>query len=76
MSNAALRAQTATEEEIEIAEVFMALDDQAPAPTGQLPSELRKTGSYLPLVGLVGLLSLATASVLMLVKREYKHGQN
>jgi len=62
MSNTILKAQTPSEEEIEITEVFTALDDSAPA----LPAELPKTASSLPLVGLVGFLSLATAVALRL----------
>jgi hypothetical protein len=73
LSNSELKAQTPTEEEVEITEVFTML---VAAPTDQLPEELPKTASFLPLVGLLGLLSLVTAFALALVKREYKHGQN
>jgi len=73
MSNSELKAQTPTEEEVEITEVFTMV---VAAPTDQLPEELPKTASSLPLVGLLGLLSLVTAFALALVKREYKHGQN
>jgi hypothetical protein len=73
LSNSELKAQTPTEEEVEITEVFTMV---AAAPTDQLPEELPKTASFLPLVGLLGLLSLVTAFALALVKREYKHGQN
>jgi LPXTG-motif cell wall-anchored protein len=45
-------------------------------PTDQLPEELPKTASSLPLVGLVGVLSLATAFALRSAKRKYNHGQN
>jgi len=72
LSNSELKAQTPAEE-VEITEVFSMV---VAAPTDQLPEELPKTASFLPLVGLVGLLSLVTAFALALVKREYNHGQN
>ena len=72
LSNSELKAQTPTEE-VEITEVFTML---VAAPTDQLPEELPKTASSLPLVGLLGLLSVVTALVLAFVEREYKHGQN
>ena len=59
MKQAPLKAQMPTEEELEITEVFVAQAVAADPP--QLPSELPKTGSPLPLIGLAGLLSLATA---------------
>jgi hypothetical protein len=64
MSQAPLKAQKPTEEEVEIAEVFIAPD---PA---QLPASLPKTGSALPLIGLIGLLSLATAFGLRFAAKE------
>jgi hypothetical protein len=73
MSNSELKAQTPAEEEVEITEVFMMVVTD---PTDQLPEELPKTASSLPLVGLVGLLSLATAFALRSAKRKYYHGQN
>jgi len=72
LSNSELKAQTPTEE-VEISEVFTML---VAVPTDQLPEELPKTASSLPLVGLLGLLSVVTALVLAFVEREYKHGQN
>jgi hypothetical protein len=56
MSQAPLKAQKPNEEEVEIAEVFA-----APEPAQQLPATLPTTGSSVPLIGLIGLLSLATA---------------
>jgi hypothetical protein len=56
MSQAPLKAQKPNEEEVEIAEVFV-----APAPAEQLPAALPTTGSPVPLIGLIGLLSFATA---------------
>src|ERR1700689_185638 len=53
MSQAPLKAQKPNEEEVEIAEVFAA-PDQA-----QLPATLPTTGSSMPLIGLIGLASLA-----------------
>jgi len=52
MSQAPLKAQRPTEEEVEIAEVF-AVSAEAP-----LPPTLPTTASPLPLIGLVGLLSI------------------
>ena len=72
LSNSELKAQTPTEE-VEITEVFTMV---VAAPTDQLPEELPKTASSLPLVGLWDFLSLATAFALTLFKRKYKHGQN
>jgi len=58
MKQAPLKAQKPTGEEVEIAEVFLLLP---PTPaTANLPT----TASSLPLVGLIGLLSLATAGLL------------
>jgi LPXTG-motif cell wall-anchored protein len=59
MKQAPLKAQKPTEEEVEIAEVFVV--GALPAAQPQLPAELPKTGSSLPLVGLMGLLSLGAA---------------
>ncbi len=60
MSQAPLKAQKPTEEEAEIAEVF-AVSEPLPTDEAQLPATLPATGSPLPLIGLVGLLSLAAA---------------
>jgi hypothetical protein len=59
MKQAPLRAQTPREEEVDISEVFVAL--ASPADQAHLPAELPQTGSPLPLVGVVGLLSLGAA---------------
>ncbi len=56
MKEAPLKAQQPTEEEVEIAEVFLA-PDAAP----QISSRLPNTASPLPLVGLIGLVSLGLA---------------
>jgi hypothetical protein len=57
MKQTVLKAQKPTEPEVEIAEVF-ALQ---PAPAPDLPAALPTTASNLPLIGIVGLLSLAIA---------------
>ena len=67
MKQAPLKAQKPTEEEVEIVEAF-----PAPPPGTQtqvaanLPKKLPKTASPLPLLGLIGLLSLGTAGLLRL----------
>jgi|1186.fasta_scaffold14882_4 LPXTG-motif cell wall-anchored protein len=62
LKQAPLKAQQPTEEEVELAEVFIA---QAPAPPS-LPQMLPKTGSALPLIGLLGVLSIASGGLLSL----------
>jgi LPXTG-motif cell wall-anchored protein len=59
MKLAPLKAQKPTEEEVEISEVFVAQASRADQ--AQLPAELPKTGSPLPLIGLLGLLSVGAA---------------
>ena len=66
MSQAPLKAQKPNEEEVEIAEVFI-----APDPAQQLPATLPTTGSSVPLIGLIGLLSLATALGLRFAAKEF-----
>ena len=61
MKRASLKAQKPTEEEVEVAEVFL------PAPP-DLPASLPTTASSLPLVGLIGLLALGIAQVLRRVQ--------
>ena len=65
MSQAPLKAQKPNEEEVEIAEAFV-----APSPAQQLPATLPTTGSSVPLIGLIGLLSLATALALRFAAKE------
>lgn len=60
LKKAPLKAQQPTEEETEIAEVFV----PPPAHSGSLPAALPRTASDLPLLSLIGLLSLAIAVVL------------
>jgi hypothetical protein len=57
-----IKAQTPAEKEVEIAEVFL-----SSAPDAALPAELPATASHLPLIGLVGLLSIGAAVGLRLV---------
>jgi len=59
MKQAPLKAQMPNQEEVDIAEVFVA--QALPTDPPQLPAELPHTASSLPLIGLVGLLSLAAA---------------
>jgi hypothetical protein len=59
MTQAPLKAQMPTEQELEIGEVFVA--QASPSDQPQLPAELPKTASSFPLIGLAGLLSLAAA---------------
>jgi hypothetical protein len=66
---APLKAQMPTEEELEIGQVFVA--QASPSDPTQLPAELPKTDSPLPMIGLVGLLSLATALGLRIAAKEF-----
>jgi hypothetical protein len=66
MSQAPLKAQKPNEEEVEIAEVFAAAD-----PAQQLPATLPTTGSPVPLIGLIGLASLAAALGLRFAARDF-----
>jgi hypothetical protein len=59
MKQAPLKVQKPTEEEADISEVLVA--QASPTEQAQLPAELPHTGSPLPLIGLVGLLSLGAA---------------
>jgi hypothetical protein len=59
MKTAPLKVQTPAETELEVAEVFA-----APAPETPLPAQLPTTASQLPLIGIIGLLSLGAALVL------------
>jgi hypothetical protein len=68
MKQAPLKAQQPTEEEVDIAQVFLA---QAPPPAS-LPQRLPKTASSLPLVALLGIFSLATGGLLSLLNARCK----
>lgn len=65
MKQAPLKAQKPTGEEAEIAEVFLT----APSEPASEPQQLPTTASSLPLIGLIGLLSLAGAALLKFVSR-------
>ena len=77
MKQAPLKAEQPTGEEAEITEVFPAPPAQsaAQAPTTQAaanpPTSLPKTASPLPLVGLIGLLSLGAALVLRCIGAQW-----
>ena len=68
LKQAPIRAQQPTEEEVEIAQVFVAETPSA-AP---LPDRLPQTASPLPLIGLLGILSLASGGALSLVSARCK----
>ena len=66
---APLKAEKPNGEEVELAEVFAPADSQA---TAQLPEKLPATATQLPLIGLIGLLSLGTAFALRLATARAK----
>jgi LPXTG-motif cell wall-anchored protein len=66
MKQAPIKAETPDEREVEVAEVFV-LD--SPAPALQAPATLPKTGSEVPLVGLLGLISVGAALALSVRSR-------
>ena len=72
MKTAPLKAQTPAEVEVEVAEVFA---EPAPEPDAPLPAQLPTTASHLPLIGIIGLLSLGAALALRMVtpKAQYQH---
>jgi len=70
LKQAPLKAQQPTEEEVEIAEVFIA---QAAPPS--LPQWLPKTASSLPLIGLLGVFLLASGGLLSLLNARCKETQ-
>lgn len=63
MQTAPLKAQKPTEDEVELAEVFTVEQVQVPVSDPASP-QLPATASDLPLVGVIGLLCLATAFAL------------
>jgi hypothetical protein len=60
MKTAPLKAQKPTEEEVELVEVFAAAE-AAPEVDQELPAKLPATASNLPLVAMIGILSLCAA---------------
>jgi hypothetical protein len=61
LNHAPIHAEEPNGEEVEVAEAFET------SPHDGLPGELPTTGSALPLIGLIGLLSVGTAGTLRLV---------
>lgn len=61
LNHAPIRAERPNGEEVEVADAFET------SPHDGLPDELPTTGSALPLIGMIGLLSIGTAGMLRLV---------
>jgi hypothetical protein len=72
MDEAPLKAEEPGGEEVELAEAFQVADTQASAPHAELPETLPTTATSMPLVGLVGLLSLGTALTVRLAAARTK----
>jgi hypothetical protein len=72
LNAAPLMAEKPTGEEVELARVFLIARPQASAPNTELPETLPDTATSLPLVGLIGLLSLGTAVTLRLAAARAK----
>lgn len=71
LNAAPLKAEEPNGEEVELAEAFPPAETQASAPSAaelqqQMPEKLPQTATPLPLIGLLGLLSLGTAATLRL----------
>lgn len=62
-----LKAEEPSGEEVDLAQA-----STTPAPPAELPKELPATGSWMPLVGLIGLLSLSSAFAVRLVAARTK----
>lgn len=69
LKQAPLKAQQPNEDEVEVAEVFLVQPQEAPP---SLPEELPTTASSLPLVGLLGVFSLAISGLLSLLNLKSK----
>jgi LPXTG-motif cell wall-anchored protein len=75
MKTAPLKAEQPAQQEVEIAEVFTPPPPsatQAAAAPNPMPKRLPKTGSSLPLIGLLGLMSLGAAGSLRFVATRMK----
>lgn len=75
MKTAPLKAEQPSQQEVEIAEVFTSPPPsatQAAAAPNPMPTRLPKTGSSLPLIGLLGLMSLGAAGSLRLLAAKMK----
>ena len=68
LNAASLKAEKPTGEEVELSEVFVT----ASTPSSELAEKLPATATSMPLVGLIGLLSLGTAGTLRLVAARAK----
>lgn len=64
MEAAPLKTEKPTGEEVEVAGVFVVDDTNASEAHDKLPEKLPSTATSLPLIGLIGLLSLGTAAIL------------
>jgi hypothetical protein len=71
LRQAPLKAQKPTEEEVEIAEVFVAQDAAPPT----LPATLPATASFMPLIGLIGALSLGLFGAVKFTSKVMGHSQ-
>jgi hypothetical protein len=69
MEAAPLKAEEPTGEEVELEDAFVVSELNAPA---QLPETLPSTATPMPLIGIIGLLSLGTAVTLRLVAAKAK----
>ncbi len=72
MNAAPLKAEKPTGEEVELAEVFFTSRTQASGPAAELQESLPATATLMPLIGLVGLLSMGTAVTLRLAAARAK----
>lgn len=72
---APLRAEEPTGEEVELAEAFAVADVAVPEPSSALPEELPSTATQLPLIALIGLLSLGAAVSLRLSSYKLMKGK-
>jgi hypothetical protein len=72
LNTAPLKAEEPGGEEVELAEAFDVADSQAASPHAELPETLPHTATWLPLVGLAGLLSLSAAAVVRVAASKTK----
>jgi hypothetical protein len=71
LRQAPLKAQKPTEEEVEISEVFVARDAAPPT----LPATLPATASFMPLIGVIGALSLGLFGAVKFTSKVMGHSQ-
>ena len=69
MENAPLKAQKPSGEEVEVAQAFTPPPTQTAA---NMPKRLPKTASPVPLIGLIGFLSLGAAGLLRRIGAAWK----